>query len=77
MRIEEAWQAGPHPDEHRSDGQDSAGCGALISRLRKKYLLHGGLTAAAKEAAEKLFYSAKSSPQALKRERIFNVLRHE
>jgi hypothetical protein len=31
----------------------------------------------AEQAAEKLDKAAESSPQALKRERIFNVLRHE
>jgi hypothetical protein len=31
----------------------------------------------AKEAAEKLIRTAKSPPQALKREHIFNDLRHE
>jgi hypothetical protein len=34
----------------------------------------GNLTAAAKEAAEKLFEGARSSPQALKREYIFSSL---
>jgi hypothetical protein len=33
--------------------------------------------AAAKQAAEKVASSAKNSPQALKREHIFNDLRHE
>jgi hypothetical protein len=37
-------------------------------------LAHGGT---AEQAAEKLIRAAKSSPQALKREYIFNDLRHK
>jgi len=36
-----------------------------------------GFSGTAEQAAEKLASSAKSSPQALKREHIFNDLRHE
>jgi hypothetical protein len=43
--------------------------------LKPVFLLaHGGT---AEEAAEKVIRIAKSSPQALKREYIFNDLRHE
>jgi hypothetical protein len=37
----------------------------------------GGFSGTAEQAAEKLIRTAKSSPQALKREHIFNDLRHE
>jgi hypothetical protein len=36
-----------------------------------------GISGTAEEAAEKLIRTAKSSPQALKREHVFNGLRHE